>query len=79
MIGAPFLDQLQIAVARIVDLQLADLGRHPVRQRMGAVDTSLDKRLKLAEGYMLRHGWLSFVSQLLTRKTFWTPLIRISE
>ena len=35
--------------------------------------------ISLALGYMLRHGWLSFVSQLLTRKTFWTPLIRISE
>ena len=79
MIGPPFLDQFQIAVPRIVDFQLADLGRHPIRQRMGVVDASLDKRLKLAEGYMLQHGWLSFVSQLLTRKTFWTPLIRISE
>ena len=60
VIRTTLLDQLEITMPRIVHFQFADLGRHPIRQRMRLVDARLDHRLQPAERYgvRLRHRQL---------------------
>ena len=50
----PFLDQFEVAVARVVDLQFGDFGADPERQRELLVKALLHESLQLHEGDMGR-------------------------